>query len=193
MKPGYLTLFGSLSGLLVVGCTAIGAEPLPTVQPQQLALAQQSIDALAMTPARLESVLEEEGTNVRSQGNQWQLDLENQSLLVLVNEERDRMRIFTPIIPATQLTPDQVGNTLVANFHTTLDARYAVTDGTLVSVFVHPLSSLQEKDLRSALHQVASLANNFGTTYSSEEIIFGPNGQPSQEQQPFEVEGEVGI
>ena len=193
MKLGYLTLFGSLSGLLVAGSTAVGTEPLPIEPSHQLAQSQPLMDSLAMTPTRLEAIIEEEGTNVRSQGNQWQLDLENRSLLVLVNEERDRMRIFTPVIPATELTSEQVGNTLIANFHTTLDARYAVTDGTLVSVFVHPLSSLQEEDLRSALHQVASLANNFGTTYSSEEVIFGPTRQPSQEQQPFEVENEVGI
>lgn len=192
MKPGYLTLFGSLGGLLVAGSTSVRAEPLPTVPPHHLAQTQQSIDALAMTPTRLEMILEEEGTNVRSQNNQWQLDLENQTLLVLVNEERDRMRIVTPVVPITQLTPDQVGHTLVANFHTALDARYAVTDDMLVSVFVHPLSSLQEDDLRSALHQVANLANNFGTTYSSEGMIFGPTRQPSQDQ-PVELEGDLAI
>jgi hypothetical protein len=38
------------------------------------------------------------------------------------------MRIAALIIPATQLSPEQVGSVLIAHFHTALDARYAVTD-----------------------------------------------------------------
>lgn len=67
---------------------------------------------------------------------------------------------------------------LVANFHTALDARYAVANGAVVSVFVHPLSSLQEADLRSGLCQVATLANNFGTSHSSGALGFGDEGEP---------------
>jgi hypothetical protein len=47
------------------------------------------------------------------------------------------------------------------------------TDGLLVAAFMHPLSSLQADDLRSALHQVVKLAENFGTSYASEGLSFG--------------------
>jgi len=175
-----------------MGGSAVKASPPP--EPQRLAQAQplDPSPGTIMTPERLIAILENEGTNVRSQGNQWQLDLENQTLLVIFDEASDRMRILTPVIPAADLTPEQVGNTLIANFHTALDARYAVTDNMLVSLFVHPLSSLQADDLRSALRQVASLANNFGTTYSSEAIIFGPDAQPAPERD-FGIEGETAI
>ncbi len=182
MKFSYmLAALGGLTGLIVIGSSVIKAAPSlglqPVAQAQPLDPSQERI----MTAERLIAILEDEGTNVRSQGNQLQLDLENQTLLVIFDEASDRMRIFTPVIPADELTPEQVGNTLIANFHTALDARYAITDNMLVSLFVHPLSSLQEDDLRSALRQVANLTNNFGTTYSSEAILFGPNGQPAPE------------
>ena len=71
---------------------------------------------------------------------------------------------------------------LVANFHAALDARYAVTDGTVVAVYVHPLASLQANELRSALRQVANLAANFGTSYSSGELGFGPENAPADDR-----------
>jgi len=42
-----------------------------------------------------------------------------------------------------------------------------------VAAFTHPLSSLQADDLRSALHQVVKLAENFGPSYASEGLSFG--------------------
>ncbi|MEO0827465.1 MAG: hypothetical protein AAFY67_17815, partial [Cyanobacteria bacterium J06642_9] len=89
------------------------------------------------------------------------------------------------------LSAQQVQAMLVANFHSTLDARYAVTNGTVVAVFVHPLASLQAADLQSGLRQVANLATNFGTSYSSGELGFLPNGEP-QETLPS-IEKELGI
>lgn len=77
------------------------------------------------------------------------------------------MRIFTPVVPATELSPIQIQSVLLANFHTALDARYTLSDDALVAAFIHPLSSLNDDYLRSALSQVATLADNFGTSYSS--------------------------
>jgi len=82
---------------------------------------------------------------------------------------------------------------------TAIDTRYAVTDGALVSVFVHPLSSLQVDDLRSALYQVARLAQNFGTTYSSEGLTYSSEGLTFQlNRQPppdptLDIEGSPAI
>lgn len=147
----------------------------------------------AMTSQRLEEILENQDdvANIQSQPGQLQFTLNNRSLIVLFNEERDRMRIVSPVVSADKLTPEQIQTILTANFHTALDARYALTNGTLVSVFIHRLSSLQDNDFRSAINQVASLAENFGTTYSSSEIIFGPDGQP-QQRDP-EVNGDLEI
>ena len=38
---------------------------------------------------------------------------------------------------------------------------------------MHPLSTLTESDLQSAVKQVAALRTTYGTTYSSMDIVFG--------------------
>ena len=141
-----------------------------------------------MTLERLDSILQEEGRDVQMRNaGQWQLTLNDQAVIVLADETTNRMRIFTPIMAVTNLSVEQVEAMLVANFHTTLDARYAVTDGTVVAVYVHPLASLQADDLRSALQQVPTLAVNFGTTYSSSELGFGPtSGEPGKDRRAIE-------
>ncbi|NBD34278.1 MAG: hypothetical protein GVY17_15245 [Cyanobacteria bacterium] len=59
------------------------------------------------------------------------------------------------------------------SLYSALDARYATNqEGVVVAVFLHPLTSLQQPDFRSALNQVASLATTFGRDYSSGELYF---------------------
>lgn len=60
-----------------------------------------------------------------------------------------------------------------ANFHSALDARYAVSDGVLYSAFIHPLASLTERDLISGIGQTRQLALTFGRKYSSGALHFG--------------------
>ena len=153
---------------------------------------QAQTDSLTeMTVERLDSILQDASRDLQGSDNQWQLTLEGQSILVLADTTHDRMRIVTPVIAADTLSEEQVAAMLLANFHSALDARYAVANGTVVSVFVHPLSTLQEADLRSGLQQVAGLANTFGTTYSSGGLGFG-GSSGAQEAVPLR-EGELEI
>lgn len=168
-------------GAFLVALTAISHGFFPAFERSQtgFVLAQtQSNDFEAMTVERLEAILQDEAIDLQGGEGQWQFTLDHQQLIVLADADNDRMRIVTPVIDATTLSVEQVEAILVANFHSALDARYAVTDGTVVSIFVHPLASLQEADLRSALRQVATLASTFGTSYSSGELGFLPNGEP---------------
>jgi hypothetical protein len=87
--------------------------------------------------------------------------------------EFNRMRILAPVARTDALSGEHYVRVLEANFHTALDARYATSDGVLYSIFLHPLSSLGEAQLRSALYQVASLAGTFGTTYTSGTLSYG--------------------
>ncbi|MEO1351409.1 MAG: hypothetical protein AAFW84_21805 [Cyanobacteria bacterium J06635_15] len=144
-----------------------------------------------MTIERLEDILQDTANDLQGGEGQWQLTLEGQSIIVLADAANNRMRIVAPVVDANTLSAQQVQAMLVANFHSTLDARYAVTNGTVVAVFVHPLASLQAADLQSGLRQVANLATNFGTSYSSGELGFLPNGEP-QETLPS-IEKELGI
>jgi len=48
-----------------------------------------------------------------------------------------------------------------------------VADGLVWSVFIHPLGSLQQEDLLSAIAQVVTSAETFGTTFASGAMVFG--------------------
>ena len=83
------------------------------------------------------------------------------------------MRIISPIVAQAQLDKDELSRLLEANFATALDAKYALRDQTLWSVFTHPLAELTEEQFLDCLAQVANLANNFGGSYASSNLIFG--------------------
>jgi len=83
------------------------------------------------------------------------------------------MRIIAPITEYSKLTAEQKDTVMEANFHKTLDARYASSNGILYSAYIHPMSALSETQIGDALEQVATLAATFGTTYSSGELSFG--------------------
>lgn len=164
--------------------------PLP---PQHLAHAQAQLtpeltelseSPQLMTTEQLGLILADVADNVDGQAGQWQFELNGVSMVLITNDDHDRMRLVAPIIPLSRLTNEQREKMLFANFHTTLDARYAIgTFGgqpAVVSMFVHPLSSLMEEDFQSALEQVSRSAQTFGTTYSSGELLLSPNGTPSR-------------
>ena len=54
------------------------------------------------------------------------------------------------------------------------------------SLYLHPLGSLTEPDLRSAVSQVVVLAKTFGTTYNSTGVVFGasPEDTPAPTSTP---------
>ncbi len=127
-----------------------------------------------MDNEQLEKILKISCEEVKGESGMWQLVFKEHFLLVLTDETNNRMRIFTPIIEEDQLKKQQLRNMLAANFHSALDAKYALYEGYVVSVFTHPLKELGKAQLKDALQQVVSLSQTFGTTYSSTELIFGP-------------------
>jgi hypothetical protein len=134
-----------------------------------------------MTLESLNTILRQEANNVnRTNQQQWQFQLQGRSMVMVANEKHNRMRIVTPITQVQELSSDQLFKMMAANYHSALDARYAINQqGVVVAVFLHPLTSLQKPDFRSALQQVANLAETFGTDYSSGELYFNnDNSQP---------------
>ena len=126
-----------------------------------------------MNNRKLEKSLRRMADRVDGHAGSWQLYYKNRILLVLTDDVNNRMRIFTPIIDAMDLDPDEMHKMLEANFHSALDAKYCLSNGFVVAVFNHPLRQLRRVQLFDALDQVATLAENFGTTYSSTDLIFG--------------------
>ena len=82
------------------------------------------------------------------------------------------MRFMAPIIETDKLTPNEINKCLEANFHTALDIKYAISDGILWSVFMHPLKELTERQVEDAIQQVYAGAQNFGSSYSSSNLYF---------------------
>jgi len=156
--------------------------------------AQPSTEFQAMTLESLNTILRQEASNVnRTNQQQWQVQFQGRSMVIAANEQHNRMRIVTPITQVQELSSDQVFKMMVANYHSALDARYAINQqGRVVAVFLHPLNSLQKQDFRSALKQVASLAETFGTDYSSGELYFNNENSQPRESSPNSP-NEIGI
>ena len=83
------------------------------------------------------------------------------------------MRVITPVVKLDDLECSRLLRLMQANFDTALDARYAIAHEQLWSVFIHPLASLDDRQLIEAIGQVVNLANTYGTTYTSGRLMFG--------------------
>jgi hypothetical protein len=126
-----------------------------------------------MTQQRMEAFLRELAPGAEGVPGSLGFRVEGVAIECISDVAHDRMRLIAAIAPVSKLTAEQVARVLEANFHSALDARYATSGGYLYAAFIHPLSPLTERELRSAALQVANLARSFGTTYSSGELVYG--------------------
>ncbi len=126
-----------------------------------------------MTLEKMDSIFQIEAQEVDKEEGSWQLFYQDRLLFVLTAPGQNRMRIFTPISAEEELELGEEKILLEANFHTALDAKYSLYNGFIISVFTHPLKELTAEQLIDALRQVALLADNYGTTYSSTGLFFG--------------------
>ena len=106
-------------------------------------------------------------------GNNWQFTLEERIMLAVTDTSAGRMRVITPIAPVDALPEDALMRLMQANFDTALDARYAVGQGLVWGAFIHPLDSLTTRDFASGVLQTHTLAETFGTTFSSGALNYG--------------------
>ncbi|MEL7198451.1 MAG: hypothetical protein AAGL10_09065 [Pseudomonadota bacterium] len=105
--------------------------------------------------------------------NNWQFTLDEQVMMVVTDTNAGRMRIITPIAETAALPEGAMERLMQANFDTALDARYAVGQGLVWGAFLHPLDSLTTRDFASGILQTKSLADMFGTTFSSGALNYG--------------------
>ena len=126
-----------------------------------------------MTPERLIDIAEDFADNVQQQNGILRMTYEGVTIGMLWDEDFDRMRLIAEVGPTSQLSGQELQIMMEANYHLTLDARYATSQGVLYATFIHPLSPLDEESFLSGIHQVSSLVQNFGTTYSSDALTFG--------------------
>lgn len=125
-----------------------------------------------MDNERLGQLIRGLSARVEGENGYWSFEVRNRSLLVLTDEGADRMRIMTAVVEDSALTNEELAVLLAANFDRALDARYAVARGYLWSAFLHPLTTLTEAQFLDGVEQVVNLADNYGTSYSSSDLIF---------------------
>ncbi len=132
-----------------------------------------------MTQAELHRLIEKYADKVKIDGSVVQFSFKGVDLVCVSDATADRMRIISPITTLENIDTQQLVIAMAANFHSLLDARYAISDGLVYAAFIHPLGSLSRQDLESAIRQVAQAKLTFGTEYSSGELFFPGSDSPS--------------
>lgn len=127
----------------------------------------------SMNNQRLDSIIRNKGAVREGQPGFWQFDYRDRAVLVITDEAHDRMRIISPVVEVTEIGEEIWLMALSANFDRALDARYAINGDYLWSAFIHPLGLLTQPQFEDALDQVVTLADNFGTSFSSTDLVFG--------------------
>ena len=122
---------------------------------------------------KLKLVLAKEAVIVQESGNAVEYELNGLKIYLITDENANRMRLMAGIVETGQLTKEDLDILMEANYDRALDAKYAISDNILWSVYVHPLHELREKQIVDALYQVFALVKNYGTTYASTDMIFG--------------------
>ncbi len=128
-----------------------------------------------MTIERLGEIITQNADSVEVKGNSWNFSINNQLLICIADKKANRMRIISPIAERKQMNEELLLNALVANFHTALDVKYALSDEIIWSIFTHPLKELSEHQLKDAIVQVYNANMTFGTTFSSTTLTFPGN------------------
>jgi hypothetical protein len=139
------------------------------------------------TNETLEKIITKVADTVAGQSGQWQFAIKDRLFICVTDENHNRMRIISPVTEIQNLPEGELENALVANFHSALDVKYAISEGVLWTVFIHPLKELSEAQIEDAILQVYNGAETFGTTYSSTNLVF-PGRIPSEADQKNPVE-----
>jgi hypothetical protein len=160
--PGYQMLSLkhaiALSGLMFLACSGMHSQK--------------------MDNQRLYQVLQSVSDSIQGPEGFWQVKYADRVMFVITDENFDRMRIISPVTSADQLSSGELRQAMIANFHSALDVRYAISEDILWSAFIHPLGSLTEGQARDAISQVYQAAETFGTTFSSTDLVFpGSSGE----------------
>ncbi|MEP1765414.1 MAG: hypothetical protein ABJJ53_01985 [Sulfitobacter sp.] len=139
-----------------------------------------------MTLGRLAGIVRALDPEVVAQGPTLRFSIADIPVMIVADGAADRMRAMVPIASADGLSAQDLLRVMQANFDTALDARYAIANGRLWGVYIHPLSPLQKDQLISALVQTVNVARSYGQTYSGGAQVFGGGDSNGIYQELFE-------
>ena len=126
-----------------------------------------------MDNQRMQTIIESLSDSIDGELGYWSFGVASRDVVVITDENADRMRIMTTVLETNELTAGEGEALLAANFDRALDARYAFARGYVWSVYIHPLSPLTEAQFVDGVRQVVTLAENYGSSYTSTDLIFG--------------------
>lgn len=177
MAPLRKTLMASLLvGALVSGTALAQTTPDTGAEAEALPDADTLPDAPLeppMTLLRMAEIIRAIDPEAVPAGNAIQFTIDDVPIVVIADPVADRMRAMVPIRSAEGLSGEELMRLMQANFDSALDARYAVAQGRLWGVFIHPLSPLEKDQLLSAFVQTVNVARTYGQTYSGGATVFG--------------------
>ncbi len=140
-----------------------------------------------MTHSTLGRLLERVLADLEGSEGFWHGQRDDVTVYVISDVEHDRMRIMAPVGELRVKDAGFLTILLRANFDRALDAKYALRNKELWSVFMHPLSTIAPDDLGTFVDQVVRLVKNTGSTYASSELVFGVE---DDERLDLEFEGD---
>ncbi|MEM1065002.1 MAG: hypothetical protein AAF771_17395 [Pseudomonadota bacterium] len=135
--------------------------------------AQEATPDAPMTVERLAAIVTALDAEARILGNAMEMTIDDVPVLIVTDARADRMRAMVPIRSAEGIPPEELMRLMQANFDSALDARYAVANGRLWGVYIHPLQALERAQLISGLVQTVNVAKTYGTLYSGGANVFG--------------------
>lgn len=153
---------------LVLSGLAQGQSTAPEAPPETA-----EAGAVDMTLDRMEAILTALDPEAERAGAAFRFTIEDVPVLIVSDPRADRMRAMVPIRSAEGLSDADLMRMMQANFDSALDARYAVAEGRVWSVFIHPLRALRPEQLISGVGQTVNAATTYGTLFSSGEMQFG--------------------
>ena len=128
-----------------------------------------------MSAEGLKYLIEKSADTLEQNGNTIRFAYKERFLICVYDENANRMRIITPVVERKDIGEEELLNAMVANFHSALDVKYALSDEIIWAVFIHPLKELSDHQVLDAIDQVYSASVTFGSTYSSTNLVFPGN------------------
>lgn len=139
-----------------------------------------------MTIPRMAEIVRALDAEAQFTPNGFQLTIDDVPVLIVTDPIANRMRAMVPIRLADGMTAEELERILQANFDTALDARYALANGRLWGVFIHPLRELKRDQFISGLAQTVNIANTYGTLYTGGAVQFGTGDSGALQRQLLE-------
>jgi hypothetical protein len=119
----------------------------------------------AMTVERVLKILKERDITSQGKSGQWEFSYEGRQVFLLADSEHNRIRLVTPVVRLDLLRQNAdfkevelLQEMLASDYLATGDVRFCLNNHIIWVAFLHPLDSLNERDLLNALEQLVEVA-----------------------------------